>query len=221
MLKVSKGVASWKKYVDYFSDVIVDGLSTTIIATVRYLLNQLDPEVLARTEGAPLMEIQLELVASEIVWKPELTEGKVATSVRDMVGKWLRSFVEIGRLLKRLDIGEGDYMKELEEDYDVADSINQVTVISLGNEQRCEAFKGQFQKFDYLWTKDLQVGRRNPLARDTLIPHLFHLALPPLHTVTPHLLHPTEILKHVSSPSPLPLSTPLLPSPSGVSARVH
>ena len=50
-----------------------------ISATVRYLLNQLDPEVLARTEGAPLMEIQLELVASEIVWKPELTEGKVAT----------------------------------------------------------------------------------------------------------------------------------------------
>ena len=79
VLKVSKGVASWKKYVDYFSDVIVDGLSTAIIATVRYLLNQLDPEVLARTEGAPLMEIQLELVASEIVWKPELTEGKVAT----------------------------------------------------------------------------------------------------------------------------------------------
>ena len=31
------------------------------------------------------MEIQLELMASEIVWKPELTEGKVSTSVRDMV----------------------------------------------------------------------------------------------------------------------------------------
>jgi dynein heavy chain len=29
--------------------------------------------------------------------------------------------------------------------------------ISLANEMRCEAFKGQFQKFDYLWTKDLQV----------------------------------------------------------------
>ena len=88
-----------------------------------------------------------------------------------MVGKWLKSFVEIGRLLKRLDIGEGDYMKELEEDYDVADSVNQVTVISLSNEQRCEAFKGQFQKFDYLWTKDLQVGR-SPPTRIIMIPHL-------------------------------------------------
>ena len=48
-------------------------------------------------------------------------------------------------------------MKELEEDYDVYDSLNQVVEISLSNEQRCEAFKEQFQKFDYLWTKDLQV----------------------------------------------------------------
>ena len=36
----------------------------------------------------------------------------------------------------------------------------QVMEISLANEMRCEAFKGQFQKFDYLWTKDLQVGHR-------------------------------------------------------------
>ena len=48
-------------------------------------------------------------------------------------------------------------MKELEEDYDVYDSINQVMDISLANEKRCEVFKEQFQKFDYLWSKDLQV----------------------------------------------------------------
>jgi dynein heavy chain len=45
VLKVSKGVATWKKYVDYFSDIVIDGFSNAIIATIRYLLNQLDPEV--------------------------------------------------------------------------------------------------------------------------------------------------------------------------------
>jgi dynein heavy chain len=44
------------------------------------------------------------------------------------VRKWLKSFIEIGQLVKRLDIGEGNYMKELEEDYDVYDSINQVSL---------------------------------------------------------------------------------------------
>lgn len=47
--------------------------------------------------------------------------------VRDMVKKWLMHFCEIGGLMKRLDVGEGNYMKELEEDYDVFDSMNQVS----------------------------------------------------------------------------------------------
>lgn len=82
--------------------------------------------MLARTEAAPLLEIQLELVANAIVWKPELTEGRVGKSVRDVISKWLKSFAEIGNLMKRLDTGEGAYMKELEEDYDVQDAMNQV-----------------------------------------------------------------------------------------------
>ncbi len=75
-----------------------------------------------------------------------------------MVKKWLMSFCEIGELMKRLDVGEGNYSKELEEDYDVHDAINQVMVVSLANEARCEDFKAQFSKFDYLWKKDLNTA---------------------------------------------------------------
>lgn len=31
----------------------------------------------------------------------------------------------------------------------------QVMLITLANESKCEDFKGHFQKFDYLWKKDL------------------------------------------------------------------
>ena len=131
----------------------------------------------------PLLEIQLELVAPDIVWKPELGEGADRKGVRDMVKKWLRSFCEVGRctfytnstvtvtdsctqthqlllqtqsasehapalshqthskhpcpffelqvggLMKRLDVGEGSYAKELEEDYEVSDAMHQVCVV--------------------------------------------------------------------------------------------
>lgn len=81
VLKINKGIPSWKKYVDYFSNIVIDGFSKAIIATINYLLKQIDPEQLAKVETtAPLLEIQLELVAPDIVWKPELAEsadGKV------------------------------------------------------------------------------------------------------------------------------------------------
>lgn len=38
---------------------------------------QIDPRIMSKNEipPAPLLEIQLELVAPDIVWKPELGEG--------------------------------------------------------------------------------------------------------------------------------------------------
>lgn len=144
--------------------------------------------------------------------------------VRDLVKRWLMSFCEVGGLMKRLDVGEGNYSKELEEDFDVYDAMNQVRVrvvlcvcvcvlrhttmtahncvcmgglervtmpwavrawaqacaprragpgghalvphctqvmeVTLANELKCEEFKGQFAKFDYLWKKDLQTSLR-------------------------------------------------------------
>ena len=84
--------------------------------------------MLSKSDSAPLLEVQLELLAPDIVWKPELGEGGTSKGVRDMIRKWLMSFLEVGQLMKRLDVGEGNYSKELEEDYDVYDSMNQVCV---------------------------------------------------------------------------------------------
>lgn len=38
--QVSKGVPAWKAYVDYFSNIVIDGFSNAITCTIRYLLNQ-------------------------------------------------------------------------------------------------------------------------------------------------------------------------------------
>jgi hypothetical protein len=38
--------------------------------------------------------------------------------------------LQVGGLIKRLDTGEGSYAKELEEDYDVADQLDQVCLLS-------------------------------------------------------------------------------------------
>lgn len=55
----------------------------------------------------------------------------------------------------RLDIGEGNYIKELEEDYEISDQISELQEFVMNNESTCEAFKGQFIHYSYLWTQDL------------------------------------------------------------------
>lgn len=53
-------------------------------------------------------------------------------------------------------VAEGNYIKEITEDYMVSNSICRVIEIVLQNEGLCNAFRDSYMKFSYLWTKDLQ-----------------------------------------------------------------
>jgi hypothetical protein len=46
--QVSKASPAWKVYVDYVSSIVIQGFSAAITASTRYLLQQLDPELLTR-----------------------------------------------------------------------------------------------------------------------------------------------------------------------------
>ena len=69
---------------------------------------QVDPESISKLDKVPLLEIEMGLVTPDIVWIPELGSSNTSSSVRDMFNKWIRSYLEVARLVKRLDIGEGD-----------------------------------------------------------------------------------------------------------------
>lgn len=47
-VQASKASAAWRGYVDYVSDIVIQGFSNAITTSTRYLLQQLDPEMLAR-----------------------------------------------------------------------------------------------------------------------------------------------------------------------------
>ena len=49
----------------------------------------------------------------------------------------------------------GNYAKELEEDFLVYDAISEVQAVVLANEGKCNTFRQQYSRFEYLWKKDL------------------------------------------------------------------
>ena len=46
--------------------------------------------------------------------------------MRDQFNSWVGSFQSVGTLMKRLDIGEGNYMMELEEDYNILNAVSTI-----------------------------------------------------------------------------------------------
>ena len=154
-LKASKGSNHWRSYVEYVNDIVMDGFCSAILTSVTFMFQQLDPEMMAKNDTPPLLEVGLELAAPEIVWQPEIGQDGQGSGVRDLFNGWIKGFLHIGTLMKRLDIGEGNYVLELEEDFQLMDAISAVQNVVLANERACIEFKNSFQKYDYLWKQDL------------------------------------------------------------------
>ena len=71
-VKISKASLAWRCYIDYVSDLLIDGFGNAIIASIRFVAQQLDPAYLAKYEVPPLLEVRLELIPPNIVAKPDL-----------------------------------------------------------------------------------------------------------------------------------------------------
>ena len=168
-LKVSKGAPPWKAYVEYVSEIVISGFCDSILESVAYLHAQVDPQVMEKNETVPLLTIELELLTPDIVFQPDIGERAGGTGIRDIFNGWLKGMLDIGSLMKRLDIGEGNYLVELEEDFLVRDAMSQIQHVILANEGKCNEFKDSYKKYEYLWMLDLQQTLKEFLEENAVV----------------------------------------------------
>lgn len=71
---------------------------------------------------------------AQICWKPDLGDGDDdGPGVLRMFRQWAKRYLATGDLMKRLDVGEGTYGREIEEDYDVMFAFSELQVCSLAH----------------------------------------------------------------------------------------
>lgn len=84
------------------------------------------------SETPPLLEVQMVLEGARICWKPGLGNGgEEGPGVLRMFRQWAKKYLATGDLMKRLDVGEGTYGREIEEDYEVMFSFSELQVCAL------------------------------------------------------------------------------------------
>ena len=157
-LKASKGAKSWKDYVDYISNIVMEGLSDTMTTSLQTVYNELDPVQIVKNTKSPMLEVEIKLGEapdggkSSIEWTPKV--GKHGDGIRDLFTQWLRRITGVQNLMKRLDVGEGSYGVELAEDYAVGDWLHRLQGLILDNEAKCMEFEASYLRFQDLWMKD-------------------------------------------------------------------
>ena len=117
-LKVSQGLPDWKAYVDFINNIVVGGLVDTTVVSLEALEQNLNDEFILKNNYSPMVEIDLDLLDKDVIYKPEIafvtTKDKAKYGLRNLVWSWISGILGIGSVFKRLDSGEGNYLKELQ-----------------------------------------------------------------------------------------------------------
>jgi dynein heavy chain len=160
VVRVNKGAATWHDYVDYLNSIVCDGFVTAISCSLKRLIKSIDPDYIKHNDLLPLVQVSLDLEmdsqSNEVVFSPDIS-GRNGRSgnLRETVISWVRDYQTMFNGMKRLCIGRGDYMVEVEERISLREETEKLMSFIVTNEEALDKYKETFTKHELLWTKDL------------------------------------------------------------------
>ncbi|KFV07099.1 Dynein heavy chain 9, axonemal, partial [Pterocles gutturalis] len=141
----------WKAYVDYVDEIVLDGFFTAIECSLKYLLENTDPEA----GLPPLFEVQLDLVIPDLIFHPSLDPG-TNDGFYDMVESLLNDIYRISSLVPRLAEHSGflHYQADMEDMADLADMRQDLMGRVQAVMAACCDYRSAFDHYSYLYGDD-------------------------------------------------------------------
>lgn len=164
VLKVSKGAPAWRAYVEFINGILVSGIADTVVASLGYLLSQIDPKQIEEGGKSPFFDVKLDLNPAgkgedAVFFMPPLdgpADANGNPSVMGHVHQIMSDFYNVVKLIKRLDRTEGDFLKEMEENEAVRFNVHRIIDECELNQEACKAYRQPFLKHRNLWAKEIQ-----------------------------------------------------------------
>ncbi|NXF09729.1 DYH9 protein, partial [Smithornis capensis] len=151
LLLADPGSDSWKAYVDYVDEMVLDGFFTAIECSLKYLLENTDP----KAELAPLFEVQVDLVIPDLVFHPSLDPG-THDGFCDMVESLLNGIYHISSLVPRLAMHSGfrHYQADMEDMADLAELRRELLCRVQAAAAACWDSRGALEQYSHLYGED-------------------------------------------------------------------
>ena len=158
VLRVSDESTDWGCYVEFVDSVVVDGLSTAILTSLEFLLDQVDSETIRRDGKLPLFGVMLVLNGpGGLEFDPPLGHDATAggRGMTDMIDGIVGSFFQISTLFERLDNNDGTHMEEIRSDPKITGVLSLLSEAVARNDDKCVELRRTFDRYAHLWETDL------------------------------------------------------------------
>ncbi|CAK8694647.1 unnamed protein product [Clavelina lepadiformis] len=152
LFKASEDSETWKAYMLYIDDMVIDGCFNAIECSMKFLLEQTD----SRHAVTPLFQAQLELHAPDMVFKPSLDYGMGESGFFELIEDLLNDMYNMSSLIPRLtkEGGAEHYQADMEDMADLSDMKNELLErVQTVMDKACE-YRNSFDNYAYLWVDD-------------------------------------------------------------------
>ncbi|OAF71285.1 Axonemal beta dynein heavy chain 17 [Intoshia linei] len=144
---------TWKAYVDYIDEIIVDGFFNMVGFSLDYLVRETE----TRTDNLTLFTSNMELIAPDIVFTPAL-ELDASNGFYDLIDMVIGDIYKQASCFSRLakHCGHADYQTDVENN-DHLSNIRQTLIDRVQDvmNRGCD-YRNSFDNHSYLWIDDRQ-----------------------------------------------------------------
>ncbi|GAB5581369.1 dynein axonemal heavy chain 17 isoform X1 [Prionailurus iriomotensis] len=147
---------SWKDYIDYIDDMVLDEFDHFIRKSLNYLMDNMV------TDGsvAPLFEVLMQLDEDGLVFNPSLELGPDYGFLMLIEGL-INDIYTAAKLIPRLAKNRMSYKADLEDMSDLIETREELSNLVLSAMKEAEEYQDSFERYSYLWMDDPQEFMKN------------------------------------------------------------
>ncbi|XP_076826869.1 dynein axonemal heavy chain 11 [Brachyhypopomus gauderio] len=142
------GSEAWQQYVEYVDEMVVEGLFNAITHSLEFFVNNMERSV----KQAPILEAQMLLSGSEIVFRPSLDNDAgdgLYEMVEGLLGDVFKLSAQVSRVASHLDLK--DYQDDMDDMLDLLDLRHEVMERVSDAIRSAGQYQGTFDLYSHLW----------------------------------------------------------------------
>jgi len=177
-IKPDKKSMMWLDYVDYVNGLVIEGITNGINSSMSYLAQQISISY-NKTQGLPpIFDIRVALEDREVSFEPSIKSNENQNGIRDIINTITGHFISLAiQMPARLDSPQGDYLVEIKDQFQLFQTMQQITSNLNEIEEASANFLDQYSDIKFLWEEELEVSfqkflSEGPDLRETFIEKL-------------------------------------------------
>lgn len=156
-VKIDKKSPEWRDYQVYINDIVLEGISTAICASLSHFNNLLQTRKKKENQQNPFFEIGIHLINRQICFQPPLKTNSSVFSIKFMIGEIIKDFFDLGINIQRIDTGGvGDYLIELKDNFEIRRNLANIYTNFRVITGDCSNFMKSFQEYQMYFTEDAE-----------------------------------------------------------------